>query len=104
MFAQQEPSSDEKREVAMMREMREKRRAGPFWTGSKEQWAKVDAAGEKRNFDMFGGAETYGNKSRKKPFQLADLKKVKAVSNSKWQPHCLMAFFVWRDSAYFPMP
>lgn len=73
------PITDEERKgVQIERDIQAKRRAGPFWTGSKEQWAEIDGKKE-GNFNAFEDAPTYGNKRKKKGFQLVDMKKVKAV-------------------------
>ena len=69
-------TEDERRGVQLDREIQAKRRAGPFWTGTREEWAEIEArsGGE---FNPFEGVPTYGKKRTKKPFQLANLKRIK---------------------------
>ena len=69
-------TDEERRELQIERDFQAKRQAGPFWSGSREEWEEVDAK-KGGNFNPFEDAETYGKKRRKKPFQLANFKKVK---------------------------
>ncbi len=72
------PVTDEERKrVQSYRRMQAKRRAGPFWTGSREQWAEIDSK-TGSSLSAFENAATYSNRKRKaKPFKLPNLKKVK---------------------------
>lgn len=72
-------TDEERREVQIYRELDAKRRVGPFWTGTREDWAQIDATSGKsgESHDPFENAQTYGKKHTKKTFKLADLSKVK---------------------------
>lgn len=74
------PVTDKEREeIRIGREMDAQRRAGPFWTGTKQQIAEYEASLGKggEGFDAFNGAATYGNKHTKALWQPPNLKKVK---------------------------
>ena len=73
------PTTDnERRQVQIGRELQAKRRAGPFWTGTKEDWAKLDKdANMGSRYNPFEDAPTYGKKTMKKQFKLAPLSKIK---------------------------
>ena len=79
MFMAAPITDQERREVQIYRELDAKRRAGPFWTGTREDWALIDAASGNPGgaFDPFEDAQTYGKKHTKRAFKLADLTKVK---------------------------
>lgn len=79
MFMAAPITDEERREVQIGREMDAKRRAGPFWTGTREDWAQIDAVSGNpgAKYDPFEDAQTYGKKHMKRPFKLADLSKVK---------------------------
>lgn len=65
----------ERRQVQILRELDAKRRAGPFWTGTKEDWARIEAvSGRNAVYDPFECAQ---KKSSKRAFRLADLATVK---------------------------
>ncbi|KAF2487942.1 hypothetical protein BDY17DRAFT_21500 [Neohortaea acidophila] len=68
----------EHRAVVLQREIQARRHAGPFWTGTMEQWAEIDthSGGQVNAFDG-GVVATYGRKRVRKPFTLPSLKKVK---------------------------
>lgn len=66
----------ERRGVQMEREIQAKRRAGPFWTGTRGEWAHLEAT-TGGTFDAFDAVPTYGKKRAKKPFKLANLKRIK---------------------------
>ncbi|KAK3703131.1 DNA-directed RNA polymerase III subunit C31 [Vermiconidia calcicola] len=72
-------TEDEREEVRIGREMDAQRRAGPFWSGTWEQWAQYDAAYAKagENCDPFGGAATYGKRHMTKMWKPPDFTKVK---------------------------
>lgn len=84
MFMAAPITDSERRQVQIGRELDAKRRAGPFWTGTREDWAQIDAVSGNPggNFDPFGDAQTYGKKHTKRPFKLADLSKVKLGKSS----------------------
>lgn len=66
----------ERRGVQLEREIQAKRRAGPFWTGTREDWARMETS-LGHAFDAFDAVPTYGKKRAKKPFKLANLKRIK---------------------------
>ena len=72
-------TDDERREVQLWRELDAKRRAGPFWTGTRDDWAQLDAGNGILDMksDPFENAQTYGKKHTKRAFKMADLSKVK---------------------------
>lgn len=52
----------------------EARRNGRFWTGTKEDWAEIDAKREDGGgHDPFNDAPSFSKKNAKRPFKLADL-------------------------------
>ncbi len=68
-------TESERRQIQILRELDAKRRAGPFWTGTKEDWARIEAAsGRNAVYDPFECAQ---KKSSKRSFRLADLTTVK---------------------------
>ena len=68
-------TNSERRQIQILRELDAKRRAGPFWTGTKEDWARIEAvSGRNAVYDPFECAQ---KKSSKRAFRLADLTKVK---------------------------
>ena len=71
-------TDDERRGVQIQRDMQARRQAGPFWTGTKADWAEIDAKrGESGGHDPFEDVNTYGKKRKRDSFKLADLSKVK---------------------------
>lgn len=73
-------TDDERAIVAIERSMKAQRRAGPFWTGSKEQWAQYDAQNNipvDGFFNPFENVATYGRKNLKRPWRPADLSRIK---------------------------
>lgn len=69
-------TAEEREGVQIEREIQAKRRAGPFWTGTQDEWAEIDTRSG-GNFNPFDGVVTYGKKRVRKPFQLANLKRIK---------------------------
>jgi hypothetical protein len=65
--------------IQIQRSMDAQRRAGPFWTGTKDQWAQFESQGGKltETFDPFEDASTYGRKNAKRAWRPADLSKIK---------------------------
>jgi len=69
-------TDEEHRGVRMERDLQAKRRAGPFWTGTREEWAEIDAQ-TGGGYNPFDGSATYSKKRAKKPFRQANLKRIK---------------------------
>ncbi len=72
-------TDDERALVQIERELDAQRRAGPFWTGTKEQWMQFESQSGKmgEGFDAFEDASTYGRRSAKRSWRPADLSRIK---------------------------
>ena len=71
-------TDSERRQVQILRELDAKRRAGPFWTGTKEDWARIDSmSGRNAVYNPFECANGSGKRGVKRQFKLVDLKTIK---------------------------
>ena len=74
------PTAEERAMMKFERTLNAQRRAGPFWTGSREQWAQFDAQSNKTvaaTYDPFEDAATYGKRNLKRPWKPANLSRIK---------------------------
>ena len=72
----------ERAQIRIKRDLQAKRRQGPWWTGTKEDWKRISSEGSKDSIpDPFeAGARSYAvRKGGKRSFQLANLKELKMV-------------------------
>lgn len=70
----------ERAQIRIKRDLQTKRREGPWWTGTKEDWKRISSERSKESVpDPFeAGARSYAaRKGSKRSFQLANLDKVK---------------------------
>ena len=76
-------SNSERRQVQIWRGLDAKRRAGPFWTGTKDDWVKVDAL-DLRNASAIDPFEVAASRrgGGKRTFRMADLRTVKLGKHS----------------------
>ena len=64
--------------MQILRELDAKRHAGPFWTGTKEDWARIDSmSGKNAVYNPFECATGSGKRGVKRQFKMADLTKIK---------------------------
>lgn len=72
-------TDDERSLVQIERDMLSQRRAGPFWTGSKAQWAEYEAQSGRMtaNVDAFDSVMSYGKRNLKRAWRPTDLSKIK---------------------------
>ena len=74
------PISDtERRQVQIWRELDAKRRAGPFWTGSKDDWVRIDSLSVRNASAVVDPFEVAASRrgGGKRTFRMADLRRVK---------------------------
>ena len=85
-------TDSERRQVQILRELDAKRRAGPFWTGTKEDWARIDSmSGRNAVYNPFECANGSGKRGVKRQFKMVDLKTIKlGVFNHKVSLRCFL--------------
>jgi hypothetical protein len=74
------PISDtEHRQVQIWRELDAKRRAGPFWTGTKDDWVRIDSLSVRNASAVVDPFEVAASRrgGGKRMFRMADLRRVK---------------------------